>query len=98
MEADFSTSKDKLSVAKQYATVLDQRGAADLSRSSHHDLGLKAIDLIEDLLRLRLKLLALAGILQSFQLVGNQVAGCLCCIDLGLDVCVFHFISRLKFD
>jgi hypothetical protein len=34
METDFSTSKDKLSVAKQYATVLDQRAAADLQLAS----------------------------------------------------------------
>lgn len=34
LEADFSTSKDKLSVAKQYATILDQRSAADLQLAS----------------------------------------------------------------
>jgi hypothetical protein len=54
LEASFSTSKDKLSVAKQYATVLDQRKAADLQlvslRSSilalgtaHHAIATKSL-------------------------------------------------------
>jgi len=34
LETSFSASKDKLSVAKQYATILDQRNAADLQLSS----------------------------------------------------------------